>query len=261
MKKWISLLLAACMMLSMLMLTACENPFAKLESGDTVEELAGKTPEELYAAALVTVSELENYSLESTQDILMTMGSETYEMRQTVVAKKAGSNEYLKTENDMTADANMECWYVDGMFYAIVSGQSYKAALDYEDYVEKYMPEGSTSDSALLNIPEAWFVDTKFVFEGDDTYYLEFIVSGSEFMDYVGSAAASGLDYSAAEDVSYKVYFDKEGNLGKIITEFSFEIEGVLAECYAVSEISDINTTTITPPEDGDTWMDVTGSI
>ncbi len=264
MKKLFSLLLCLCILAAPLALTACESSevIPTGEIGDIIDELAGKTPEELYADALASISGLDNFRMDSKQDIKMTAQGQTVTMHQTVISLKDGHNEYAKTQNDMNASLNMECWYIDSMFYAIQGDLKFKAEIAYEDYVEKYMPDGATSEGALLNIPKDWFTDTKFVVVGSDSYCLEFTVSGDQFVEFFEELGITqGADISAIENITYKVYFDGEGNLGTAITEFAMEIEGVLAEYYIETEISNIGTTTITPPADTEGWQDLTGRI
>ncbi len=264
MKKLLSLLLCLCMLATSLALTACESAAGTItgEIGDIIDELAGKTPEELYADALATVSGLTNFRTDSKQEIKMSAQGQTATMHQTLIAMKDGHNEYVKTENDMNSSLNMEGWYIDNMFYAIQGDLKFKAEIAYEDYVEKYLPDGATSEGALLNIPESWFTDTKFVIAGENSYCLEFTVSGDQFVEYFEELGITqGASVAATQNVTYKVYFDGEGNLSTVITEFAMEIEGVTAEYYIETEISGIGTTVITPPADTEGWQDLTGRI
>ena len=259
MKKILSLLLCALLMFTMLGLVSCDDEeTAGSQSGDgddAIETLGGKTPEQLYQAALDKVAGLTNYTMVATQ--VISGGGMT--MNQTVSAKMDGINVYVKSENDTEASSNMECWYVDEMLYAIASGVKVKAAISYEKFTSEYMPEGATSEGALMNIPASWFVDTSFHQDGD-IYYIEFIVSGEEYLEYFESTSL-GAYVQGVDDISYKVYFDKDGNLGDVVTELDMVTQGVSFHVVSTSTFSNINSTTITLPENTDSFYDATGSI
>ena len=253
MKKILSLLLCALLMFTMLGLVSCGG-----DEGDgsgAIETLNGKTPEQLYQAALDKVAGLTNYTMVATQ--VISGGGMT--INQTVSAKMDGIDVYVKTVNDMNSSGNMECWYVDEMFYTIASGVKAKAAISYDKFTSEYMPEGATGEGALMNIPASWFVDTSFHQDGD-LYYIEFIVSGEEYLQYFESTSL-GAYVQGVDDISYKVYFDKDGNLGDVVTELDMVSEGVEFHIVSTSTFSDINSTVITLPENTDSFIDVTGSI
>ena len=259
MKKILSLLLCALLMFTMLGLVSCDDEeTAGSQSGDgddAIETLGGKTPEQLYQAALDKVAGLTNYTMVAAQ--VISGGGMT--INQTVSAKMDGIDVYVKTENNMDSSSNMECWYVDEMFYTIASGVKAKAAISYEKFTSEYMPEGATGEGALMNIPASWFVDTSFHQDGD-LYYMEFIVSGEEYLQYFESTSL-GAYVQGVDDISYKVYFDKDGNLGDVVTELDMVTEGVSFHVVSTSTFSNINSTTITLPANTDDFIDVTGSI
>ena len=253
MKKILSLLLCAVLMLTMLGLVSCDDEETNDGgNGDgAIETLNGKTPEQLYQAALDKVAGLTNYTMVAKQ--VITGGGMT--INQTVSAKMDGNNSYVKTENSMDSSGNAECWFVDDMLYMTSGGMSIKMALSYDDFANAYMPEGATGDGALMNIPESWFVDTSFHQEGD-LYYIEFIVSGEEYLQYFESTGL-GSYIENVEDVSYKVYFDAQGNLGDVVTEADMVSEGVALHIVSTSTFSGINSTVVTAPENADTFMDL----
>ncbi len=261
MKKILALMLAIIMLAATLSLVSCdiEELFGKAQDGMSKdgEELNGKTPEELYTQALASVSGKDNYTLVGTQVITMTVNGQKMVVNQSITSMTDGRNVYVKTENDSMSSAEIEVWYVDETYYAIQGTTKFKANISYEDYVEKYMPEGSTSEGALINIPKSWFKDTRFYKDGD-SYYLEFIVSGEEYTKYFDDAGLSGVD---VEDASYKVYFDENGELGDIVTVVDYEVSGVKAHAVSTSKISKIGGTAITAPEGAENWMDMTGRI
>ncbi len=264
MKKLTALLLAFVMLLSTAALVSCGDEEPTTDGGgntpakETVDTLAGKTPKELYDAALAQVSTLTNFEMVSEQIIYLP----AYDIstNQSVISKVNGTDMYVKSTNDTTPDANMEVWYVGETYYGITQDVRFFAEITYDSLVEKYMPEGANADSALMNIPEAWLLNAKFVKESDSSYYIEFIVSGAEYLEYMNSTGLAAM-VDGIENISYKIYFDGEGTLGDIITEFEMEVEGVAAEVKSVSAISAIGSTTITPPADTTGWQNLTGQL
>lgn len=256
MKKFLAFLLSSFMMISVIAFSACD--FSNSSKKDDVDTLNGKTPEQLYALSLQTVAELDNFQLDAVQVIEMSSEGESGTMNQTVTSKKDGKNEYIKSTNDM-GTGEMEAWYVDETFYGILSIGKVYAEIPYEKYVEKYIPKGATAEGALMNIPSDWFVDVKFTKVSDNEYYLEFIVSGEEYKEYMNGALNDMVN--GIENISYKVYFNGEGTLGSIVTTFEMEIMGVTASVTSTSTISNIGTTQITAPETDESWQNLTGMM
>ncbi|MBO5525708.1 MAG: hypothetical protein J5993_03065 [Clostridia bacterium] len=257
MKKFLAFLFSSLMLFSVMAISACDN--GSTPSDKEVNTLNEKTPEQLYSLAMDTVKELDNFQLDIVQVIEMSYEGETMTMNQTVTTKKAGQNEYLKSTNDM-GSGEMEAWYVDETFYGILPTGKMYAKISYEQYVEKFMPDGATAEGALMNIPAEWFVDVKFQKVSDNEYYLEFIVSGEEYKQFMNGALNNMVD--GIENISYKVYFDGKGTLGNIVTAFEMDVMGVKASVISTATISNIGTTTITAPDVTDgSWVDVTGRI
>ncbi|MBQ2999247.1 MAG: hypothetical protein IJD64_02175 [Clostridia bacterium] len=276
MKKIIALFLCMLLIGSMLILSSCDDtsddPAPTEQKDDSekkddppkgLETLNGKTPKELYNEALATLASYTNYQMTTTQLITMSAQGQSQDINQIVITKMDGNESYVKMTNDMDSSANMETWYVDEWLYTISKGTSAKANITWEEMQEKFMPEGAGSDSALMNIPESWYKDIRFMEDGEN-YYLEFIVSGEEYCEYMQSTAL-GDQLQGVDDVSYKVYFDKDGNLGEIVTEFDYVVkEGSLTiQCHAVSTsyISNVGNVSIEAPENADSFIDVTGRI
>ncbi len=253
MKKFLSLMLCIIMLAATLSLVACNGE-------EDLTKLNGKTPEQIYAEALDKVKTITNFELKAEATITMSMNGDTQTADMTTVTKMDGNNIYVKVDNDIDASVNMEAWYVDEVFYGEASGQKFKAEITYADYVEKYMPDGATAEGALMQIPEAWFKDTKFNKTDDGKYYIEFIVSGEDYLTYMkDSAIGSMVNGVELADISYKVYFDKNANLGDIVTEFTMTEQGVTVTVSAISKISNMGTTTITVPAEAESWNDLTG--
>lgn len=250
MKKIVSLLLCAVMLLATLGLSGCEF-------GDERKKLDGKTPEELYEETVDMLKDLDSYELHAT--LVISLGGQ--EINQTVISKRNGKNEYVKTDNDI-GEAEMEAWYVDDVMYGSMDGTMFQAKLPYETYVERFMPDGADAEGALMNIPEDWFEDIKFIKdeENKDTFYLEFKLSGEEYMKYFEKTDMDDM-LDGVSDVFYRVYFDKDGNLGDIVTEFTMTVEGFEASVTSISTVTGMNETEITVPDKCKEWPDYTDRL
>ena len=272
MKKLIALFLCMLLIGSMLILSSCDDtsddPAPTEQKDDSekkddtpkgLETLNGKTPKELYNEALATLASYTNYQMTTTQLITMSAQGQSQDINQTVITKADGNESYVKMTNDMDSSVNMESWYVDDWMYVIGNGARKKANITWEEMQEKFMPEGAGSDSALMNIPESWYKDIRFMEDGEN-YYLEFIVSGEEYCKYMKSTAL-GTQLQGVDDVSYKVYFDKNGNLGEIVTEFDYVVQGINCHAVSTSYISNVGNVSIEAPENTDSFIDVTGRI
>lgn len=262
MKKLLALLLCLMLVCSAFVLTSCDEPDLPKDSEDddsnTLATLNDKTPEELYEETLERISSITNYEMTTSQVITMNVNGKDMTVNQSISAKMDGQEQYVKATNDTASEANMEIWYVDEWLYTINRGSQVKANISYEKMQTEYAPEGSDSSSALMNIPEHWFKDVLFQKEGD-LYYIEFIVSGSEYLQYMQSTALGDL-VKDATDISYKVYFDADGNLENIVTECDYTVSqsGTTVEAHlvATTTISNIGNVTITPPTGS--FIDVT---
>ena len=196
MKKLLALLLCLLLVCSAFVLASCDatdkadddknessnsdtSSDKKDDSSKEPSTLNGKTAEELYALALEKVAGLTNFEMTATQVIEMTYEGDTITMNQIVINKMNGQDCYMKMENDMSPDANMEMWYVDEWMYVITEGVQNKANITWEEMQETYMPEGATAEGALMNIPEAWFKDVKFEQEGD-AYYVNYPIGTTQ---------------------------------------------------------------------------------
>jgi hypothetical protein len=249
MKKFLSLLLALILVFSMFTLASCDQNDKDDDDDETVETLDGKTPEELYALSQTKLKEATSYTVTATQVITMSVEDETMTMNQEVISKLDGDNSYVKSTNDMTSDANMEAWYVDGIVYASMMGVKAKAYVDKEEFMQKYMGK-DPSESTLLDIPESWFEDIEFEKDGK-SWALKFTVKGEEYTKYFANV---GLGGTINGNVKHQVFFDSNGNLEKITTVFDMTIQGIDAHCVSTSTVT-IGSVTINPPADADSYI------
>ncbi len=274
MKKLTAILLSILMIASLFAFASCDEEEIQNEStteavteapvkaGDTLEKLNGKTPEEIYQIALDLLQNTTNCTVTSSQDIVMTYEGQTQTMKQEMIAAVDGKKVYAKITNDLVSTSNMEYWYVDDVYYLVNETTSCKATIPYDEFIEKYAPEGTTSTGTLIAFPDEWFTDIQFVCESENLYYIRIEASGTEFMKYMTDMnIGNGLDMSTSENIVYTVYFDGEGNLGDIKTEFAMTIEGISAEYIVTSKVTEIGTTVVTPPENTEGWQDFTGQL
>lgn len=276
MKKLIALFLCLLLIGSMLVLSACDDTTIPTDDQQTTDNstqtpdnkdtapkgiatLNGKTPEELYDAAVAKLATLTNYEMTSTQLITMSYGGQQMPINQVVVAKVNGLEQYIKSTNDMEESGNMEMWYINEWMYVIANNVHNKANITHDIMAEYYLPEGSTGDSALMSFPKEWFKDIQF-FQDGEAYYIEFVVSGEEYCQYMKSTSLGDL-VQGVTDISYKVYFDKDGNLGDIVTEFDYVVQNINCHLKATSSISNIGNVVIEAPANPDSFVDVTASM
>ncbi len=247
------------MILSVFALTACNKDKDSGEKRVEVTELNGKTPEQVYDAAVATLASITNLTINQEQTINMAMDGESAgSQKQTIITKLDGHNEYASISSSVM---NIETWYIDEWLYTSTSGSNTKQHIPYDTWVETYYPDGGVNETALLNIPEEWFQDTvKFYKEGDDLYCLEFVVSGDKYKEFFDNFDSIFDMCKKIGDITYRIYFDGEGNLGDIYTYFEYTIEAagytIDCKCDTISKVTDIGSTVITAPTG--TFTDVT---
>ncbi len=227
--------------------------------------LDGQTPLEAYTAALEAINTSKNYEMVSEQEISMKMNvagqTVDQEQTQTIEQKMNGDNIYVKVGGSAL---EMETWYVDGMLYTSTSGVKAKAKISLEEYQEQYMGE---SESTILDIPDDWFDGVKFETK-DGKKCLEFAISGEQYSSLVGNVFDSmglGEMDGSISDVTYCVYFDADGNISKILCDFSMEftMQGIEVEAtyHTVSTLKVGSVEEITAPADADSYTDVTDQM
>lgn len=264
MKKLVVLLFCLVLVFSTVILTACDDVVSWINGGGETtdggdegeinpKKLNGKTPEQVYARAQQVLAESTTYECVTDQVITISADDETMTMNQSVLIRVNGNNSYLKTENDLSPAAEYESWYVDNVCYVFMSGYKYKMEISLEEYTQEYMG-GDSTESTLLQIPEDSFADT--IFEQDGDYY----VIRFEFDEEVYNEILANMGLGEADiigDVEYSVYFDAEGNLVKMHTDFSMDYMGYTAVCTSVTEFT-LTDVVITAPDDADsfTWLE-----
>ena len=200
MKKIFAIILTALLLFSY---TACSNSNSDESSGDNVKQglqtLAGKTPLELYNSAIDYVKSLENYEILVDSKFTTTYEGETSEETSSTLHKCSGDSFYYLYK----ADYYEEFFLHDGTtLYKNINNISEKADIEYSKFMEGW---GSINESGMLiELGEASFNKKLFIPDGDE-YYLDFLISKEEYTEITGGSVES--------PVTYRVYFDKDGNL------------------------------------------------
>lgn len=249
MKKIFAILLCVALFASMLSLVSCDKDKDGKKYSET---LNGKTPAELYEFSREQLALAESYSVKTEQVIKMSYQGEKMTMHQSAETKVNGDDTYMVTENDFDDSLNMESWYVDGVCYSNMFGQKVKSTISKSEYMEKYM-EADPSESTLLDIPESWFEDVKFETSGKSNV-LEFEVSGEKFSNFLDNIGLGGATIDG--NIDFKIYFDDDGNLTKVVMEFDMLMAGAEASCVSTSYVT-IEDVKITPPSDASTYKEV----
>ena len=230
-----------------------------------LEELNGKTPEQLYAQASQKINSVDNLTMIANQDIYMTMeqNGETMEqaVKQSIVQKYNGNDFSLVTQNEM-GSGQMNCQYVDGMVYNVqfTDGRRIKYEATPEQLYEKLNMD--PSESKVLTIPVSWFNEDVAFFEDEDNdrYYIEFSLDGDQYellFDNMAALGNAGID--EVSDVKHRVYFTKDGDLQSMISEASMQMEsqGIKVDCRFVTTtiFTNIGSTVVEVPVNADSYM------
>lgn len=243
MKKLFSLLLMLTLLFSTLSFVSCTEA--------EKETLAGKTPEELYEECLEKVSIAKEYSTEVSQTITFD-DKDLQTQKQTMYQKFNGTDGYAKLESKTAPEINFESWYVDGISYVSVEGYKIKGRIDKEEFIRQYL-NADPGEGMLLDVPKSYFEGIKFEKEKGD-WVLKFLLSKDKFNDVFENMGLGAVDIT--DDIEYNVYFDDDGNIQKIITEFDMKANGYTAHCYSEAKVT-LENVTITPPEDADSYQEV----
>ena len=171
MKKTLALILCLMLCMSLFLVGCGENEGGNGGNGGNaggISTLAGKTPEQLYAAAIETLKTVSSFECDSTQKIVMSAQGQSMTMNQTIISKQNGHDVYVKTTNDMSPESEMEITYVDSMYYLIQNGQKIKKAISHDemDAMIEEIYGGDMSSQTLLPLPEESFNNIFFKQEG-----------------------------------------------------------------------------------------------
>ena len=194
MKKILAFIMAVVLTFS---LVACGN------SGDDntkkgVELLAGKTPGELYNAAIDYIKALDNYEILIEAAYKTAYEDEINEEYSSTLHKCSGDSFYYLYK----ADYYEEFFVHDGTtLYKNVNNVREKSDISYSDFMSSW--GGVTEEGMLIALPETSFDKKLFIPEGEE-YYVDFSISEAEYAQITGGTVEA--------PVTYRVYFDKDGN-------------------------------------------------
>ena len=193
MKKVLSIILATILLFAAV---GCSNGGKK-----GVKSLAGKTPQELYNAAIEYIQKLENYEILIESNYKTTYEGETGEESSTTLHKSSGDSFYYLYKDE----AGEEYFLHDGKaLYKNVNNITEKEEISYADFMTAW---GSITESGMLiELDDSYFEDKLFVKDGD-VYYLDFLITEEDYADIAGGTVES--------PVTYRVYFDEDGNVTK----------------------------------------------
>lgn len=274
MKKILAIMLCLVMIFSMIALVSCDEEEKStstssttngnstggntppVDKGGSIATVGGMTVEQAYQSALNKIENMTNLTMTTNQNITVSAQGQSFDMVNSIVIKMDGQNIYVKMENQMYPETNMTCWYVDDWVYVIAEGAQAKANITYDEFISEYAPGGATSEGALLEFPIEWFKDVKFYQDGE-SYYIKLVMSSEEYLKYVGESTDANI--SAADDITYKIYFDENGELDYIVTEFDFVVEGMNFSTSAKTIVTDAGTTSVEAPSGN--FIDVTGQM
>ncbi|MGM9631895.1 MAG: hypothetical protein ACI3XL_02240 [Eubacteriales bacterium] len=265
MKKYLVLLLCICTVFSSVIFASCEEGSTTTTTTPTkqeaevptpVETLNGQTPIELYSAAVEEVEQASGIEFSTVLTMeMLTEGKEPTVFTQSVIVKSDLQNSYVKTTNDKYPDTDTELWFVDGTLFVTDVTGNHQLCISASDYREQYAPEGSEKDSILLNCPEKWFENATLTKDELENYCLEFVVSGKEYWDNVKDGMITSEIMSlAVQNVDYKVYFDEDGNLTQIVTEFEIVFGSITTKYTSTTDVNLNAEIEITAPEGSENW-------
>ena len=217
-------------------------------SGDTtggpeiLEELNGKSSDEIFDDIILANSAITNYTMVAKTNIYL--GS-TFVSDQVDTLKFDGRNQAATIVP--SGIVYMEYWWVDDMYYMSQAGQNVKAPFTYEQFLERIGQDPDTP--TFLNYPVTWFTDTVIKKDGN-IYYLEGSINADEFNEHFGSNMGASI-----ANVSFKVNINEAGEFISLNMEYDQTTAGNTYTCKLVAEFKDIGTTVVTVPANADSFI------
>ena len=207
-----------------------------------VETLDGKTPEEIYTSIQQASTSATIIEMKTLQDINITVDGQLMVMKQTVLARIDGDNQYGKTSSVLIGSgtevpvSSIEYWFVDGTYYYRDGTQKLYFNINLQEFTESL---GMGGEDAIGDIPKDWFKDVKFeLIEDIDTYKLSFNISGDEYEQVFGKLGLNGTNIS---DVKYEMFFTENGEMIDNVASFAIDMVVSGMSCRAtVTQKSEI---------------------
>jgi hypothetical protein len=201
------------------------------------------------------MAESKYFTSLSTQEITMVIDGEPFTFYQYAANIINEENYYILTANEIAPEAAIEAWYLDGTVYAIKDNSKFKTKITREEFMQKYMGK-DPAESSILDIPESWFKDAKFEYDGE-YWLLRFVFDGDKYTEYFGNVLGGTLESAVVtDDVKYNIYFDSEGNIQQITNSVDLIINGYQTHLETVTEVT-LEYIEIEAPKDPDSFVEV----
>lgn len=259
----------------------------------TQETLNGKTTKEKYTEIMATIdAQSENFTSLIQYDIHCDISLEGQtvgmDMDMMTTIKMDGDN-FIETDiidggelmGQDIGTLNMNVWYVDGVAYVdgSATGQyaSAKPVVEKTKYtatIEQICEIAGLDQDTLWNpiydFSDTAFDEVKFNVGANDSYF-EIVMKGDDAAEYAEkSAALQGINGDMEiPQVNYKFMMDKDGNFDYVKIDYVMTMEMTIMGTVATYKynydgkivFSDVGTTVVTAPTDGETWTDVTTNL
>lgn len=189
--------------------------------------LAGKSAKDTYNAAIEFIKGLKNYEVDIESKYKLTYDEEVSEQTSHTTHKCSGDTfEYKYTEENYE-----EFFLHDGTaLYKKVNSIAEKVEISYSQFMEEW---GSITADGMLMVFEDEKLEKKLFIPDGDNYYLSFLITSEEYTELTGG--------SVEGPVTYKVYFDKDGNVIYFERTMSYYYyESVLVEDHIKVSIKNV---------------------
>lgn len=205
-----------------------------------VTELAGKTPGELYNAAMEYIKSLTNYEIIIDSAYKTEYQGETSEEISQTVHRCSGDTFCYSYKSE----SYEELFLHDGKnLYKTVNTVSEKLDMPYEDFMSGW--QSITSSGMLIGLDDTFFEKKLFVQDGDE-YYLDITISKEKYYEMT--------EGTVEEPVAYRVYFDSDGVFKKFSrTMYYYYYDVVLVEDSITVTLQNVGSATpATAPENAE---------
>ena len=277
MKKWAKVVLGTVCAATMLSMGACGGKGGESvpDGYAKVEDLNGKTPEQIYNEIVATMETYKgNFTCSTTYDATCTVMGMEVEMDIEIIDKIDGANLYeysYVNAGDLGERRTMQVWYVeteaedgtiDGMAYAqLNSGNIMSANLTWEEICESANMDPDKIFSPLYDFSGYSFSDVSFFVDEDATDdvsvapYFQLIIKGDaaeEFANATMNITAEGATVKFSS-IEYKFVLAADGSFdhAEIFYTVDMNYQGYTYEYVFDGDIvfSDIGSTVVVAPQ------------
>ena len=253
-----------------------------------VEDLNGKTVAQVYDDIIATVdsygsnltatinynipckitakangqSETVNYSI-TTTSVLKRNGNSFHEK---VFMQQNGVEGIIPSQTKLT-----ESYFVDNVAYINQNGSKNKLAGSLDQFAQYLKLDMDTVMNPIYDFSDTAFNDIKFAINktNDSDIYFEVVLDGEEAEEFanklaIGTNPTTGATLKLSK-IKYRFIITKEGVLDHIDIDYKITMNMAVSGVSTVSELTfdgditftDVGTTTISAPEDADTYSDL----